>query len=189
MKSYIKDFEGLLVSCPLEESKKEEFKKKLKMEEVNVLLRYDIVDEEIFIPEKCFRYHYIIKNNIYKKYENKIKNLLNIIFSSDLIKQLFEGLFNLKDRKMKYFFNGKDSIEELWNNIILFIPFKLTGISGFSYRHILKIFISIYMICHFNTEIENEIFNLGAFVRVIIHEIMGHFFISYRYFMFFANIY
>jgi hypothetical protein len=113
---------------------------------------------------------------------------LNIIFSSDLIKQLFEGLFNLKDRKMKYFFNGKDSIEELWNNIILFIPFKLTGISGFSYRHILKIFISIYMICHFNTEIENEIFNLGAFVRVIIHEIMGHFFISYRYFMFFANI-
>jgi hypothetical protein len=62
MKPYIYVFEDSLESCPLEERKKEAFKNTLKMEDVNLLLRYDIVDEEIVIPEKCFRYHYIIKS-------------------------------------------------------------------------------------------------------------------------------
>lgn len=188
MKQIIKTFEIKLKTLPIKKDKKEQIRKSLIIKDVNILLTYKMIDDEVIIPEECFRYDYIMKNNIYKKYQEKIKQLLSIIFTSRLMIQLFDSLFNEENRKMKYFFSEEDSIDELWNNMILFVPFRLTGISGFSYRDIFKIFISIYMICHFNSLVENEIFTLGAFVRVIIHETMGHFFISYRFFMFFTNI-
>ena len=166
----------------------EQFRTKFNKNDFNDLISFKISNYNIDISEKSFRYEYLIKNNIYKRYDKQIFELLNIMYSSDLLKYLIDSVYNTYGKKGKHFFNRKDSIEKLWNNIIIFVPFKLEEVSGFSYRHFSKIFIPIYMICHFKTKVENEIFTLGAFIRIIIHETLGHFLISYKYFMFYANL-
>jgi hypothetical protein len=88
---------------------------------------------------------------------------------------------------MKYFFDEESSVEDFWNNNILFVPFKLEKVSGFSYKDTFHILFSFYKIKHFDSDIENEIFTLGAFIRVIIHETFGHLMISYFYYMFYVN--
>ena len=143
---------------------------------------------EIEIPEECYLYDYIIKNNVFKKYEKEIIGLLNIIYNSDLFKQLVRIIYKTENEEMKYFFEEKNFVEELWTNDIIFVPFKIKKVSGYSLKDTFKIFFSIYKYKHFDSEIENEIFTIGAFIRILINETFGHLVISYIFYMYYANI-
>ena len=146
------------------------------------------VNGEIEIPEKCYLYDYIIQNNVFKKYEKEIIRLLNIIYNSNLFKQLVRIIYKTENKDMKYYFEENNFVEDLWNNDIIFVPFKIKKVSGYSYKDTFKIFFTIYKIRHFDSEIEDEIFTLGAFIRVLIHETFGHLVISYIFYMYYANI-
>ena len=150
-------------------------------------IEYKCVKNTLQIPERCYLYDYIIKHNVFKKYETKLIDLLNIIFKSDLFRNLVKIIYKSKDENMKYFFDEESSVEDFWNNNILFVPFKLKKVSGFSYKDTFHILFSFYKIKHFDSDIENEIFTLGAFIRVLIHETFGHLMISYFYYMFYVN--
>ena len=142
---------------------------------------------KIEIPEECYLYDYIAENNVFKKYENNLINLFKIIFTSDLFRDLIKLLYKAEDENMKYFFEDEMTVEEFWNNKILFVPFKIKRVSDFSYKDTFNILFSFYKFQYFESNIENEIFTLGAFVRVLIHEIFGHIMLAYFYFMFYAN--
>ena len=142
---------------------------------------------KIEIPEECYLYDYIAENNVFKKYENNLINLFKIIFTSDLFRDLIKLLYKAEDENMKYFFEDEMTVEEFWNNKILFVPFKIKKVSGFSYKDTFNILFSFYKFQYFESNIENEIFTLGAFVRVLIHEILGNIMLAYFYFMFYAN--
>ena len=162
-----------------------------KVEDKNIFSRIEtsLIDEnEIEIPEKCYIYDYISKNNIFKHYENEIINLLKVIFKSDLMKNLVKIIYKAEGESIKYYFDEENSIEDLWNNKIIFVPYKIKKVSGFTYRDTFHILIPIYKITHFESNIENEIFTLGVFIRVIIHEVLGHLMISYFFYMFYVNI-
>ena len=165
----------------------EQFKHLIEDTSIFCCIQYKCVKNTIQIPEKCYLYDYIIKHNVFKKYETKLIDLLNIIFKSDLFRNLVKILYKSKDENMKYFFDEESSVEDFWNNNILFVPFKLKKVSGFSYKDTFHILFSFYKIKHFDSDIENEIFTLGAFIRVIIHETFGHLMISYFYYMFYVN--
>jgi hypothetical protein len=165
----------------------EQFKHLIEDTSIFCCIQYKCVKNTIQIPEKCYLYDYIIKHNVFKKYETKLIDLLNIIFKSDLFRNLVKILYKSKDENMKYFFDEESSVEDFWNNNILFVPFKLEKVSGFSYKDTFHILFSFYKIKHFDSDIENEIFTLGAFIRVIIHETFGHLMISYFYYMFYVN--
>ena len=168
--------------------KAEEFIKKIEGNNNYCSLNYIFVENELELSEKSYLYDYIIQNNIFKKYEKQIINLLNIIFKSDLIKQLLRAVYGEDYKRIEPILEKEYSVENFWNNVILFVPFKIGRISGFTYRDIFKIFISIYKFNHFKTNLENEIFTLGAFVRTLAHESLGDFIVSYIFFMFYANI-
>ena len=165
----------------------EQFKHLIEDTSIFCCIQYKCVKNTIQIPEKCYLYDYIIKHNVFKKYETKLIDLLNIIFKSDLFRNLVKILYKSKDENMKYFFDEESSVEDFWNNNILFVPFKLEKVSGFSYKDTFHILFSFYKIEHFDSDIENEIFTLGAFIRVLIHETFGHLMISYFYYMFYVN--
>jgi hypothetical protein len=165
----------------------EQFKHLIEDTSIFCCIEYKCVKNTIQIPEKCYLYDYIIKYNVFKKYEKKLIDLLNIIFKSDLFRNLVKIIYKSKDENMKYFFDEESSVEDFWNNNILFVPFKLKKVSGFSYKDTFHILFSFYKIKHFDSDIENEIFTLGAFIRVIIHETFGHLMISYFYYMFYVN--
>ena len=165
----------------------EQFKQKLFENDNFCSLDYKLVGNEIELLEESYLYDYIMNNNIFKKYEKQIIELLNIIFKSDLIKQLLRVVYGEDYEKIENILEKEYSVEEFFNNVILFVPFKMKRISGFSYRDIFKIFISIYKLKHFQTDLENEIFTLGAFVRTFTHEALGHFIVSYIFFIFYAN--
>ena len=55
---------------------------------LNIINNITYLRNKIEIPEECFSYDYIIQNNIFKKYEEKIKQLMKKIFESDLFKSL-----------------------------------------------------------------------------------------------------
>jgi hypothetical protein len=161
-----------------------EFENKININDINISLNYKNYKNKIKISESSYLYHYIIKNNIYKIYEKEIIGLLKVIYKSDLIKYLCKALY---PQKMKYIFEEENFVENLWKKIIIFVPFKIKSVSGFTYREFFKIFISIYKICYFNSEIEDIILTFGSFIRTLIHESLGHLFISYIFFMFYAN--
>ena len=165
----------------------EQFKHLIEDTSIFCCIEYKCVKNTIQIPEKCYLYDYIIKYNVFKKYEKKLIDLLNIIFKSDLFRNLVKIIYKSKDENMKYFFDEESSVEDFWNNNILFVPFKLKKVSGFSYKDTFHILFSFYKIKHFDSDIENEIFTLGAFIRVLIHETFGHLMISYFYYMFYVN--
>ena len=165
----------------------EQFKHLIEDTSIFCCIEYKCVKNTIQIPEKCYLYDYIIKHNVFKKYETKLIDLLNIIFKSDLFRNLVKIIYKSKDENMKYFFDEESSVEDFWNNNILFVPFKLEKVSGFSYKDTFHILFSFYKIEHFDSDIENEIFTLGAFIRVLIHETFGHLMISYFYYMFYVN--
>ena len=144
-------------------------------------------NNEIVIPEQCFSFDYIIEHNIFKKYENKIKKFMNIIFKSDLFNHLVRIIYKTENENMKYFFEEINFVEDFWNNNIIFVPFKIKKVSDFSYKDTSLFFFSIYKIRHFDSEIEDEIFTLGAFMRVLIHETFGHLVISYIFYKFYVN--
>ena len=169
------------------QKKVEQFKHLIEDTSIFCCIQYKCVKNTIQIPEKCYLYDYIIKHNVFKKYETKLIDLLNIIFKSDLFRNLVKILYKSKDENMKYFFDEESSVEDFWNNNILFVPFKLEKVSGFSYKDTFHILFSFYKIKHFDSDIENEIFTLGAFIRVLIHETFGHLMISYFYYMFYVN--
>ena len=146
------------------------------------------LNNKIEIPEECYSYKYITENNIFKKYENKIKELLNVIYESDLFKKLVKIVYKTENEDMKYFFDEENFVEDFWNKNIIFVPFKIKKVSGFSYKDTFLFFFSIYKIKNFESDIEDEIFTLGAFIRVLIHETFGHLMISYIFYMFYANI-
>ena len=164
-----------------------EFKKLIEDTSIFCCFEYRYIKNSIQIPEQCYLYDYIIENNIFKKYETNLIKFLNIILKSDLLRSIVKIIYKSKDEKMKYFFD-EISIEDFWNNNILFIPFKLKITSGFSYKDTFFVLFCFYKIEHFDSEIENKIFTLGAFIRVLIHEIFGHLMISYFFYMFHANI-
>ena len=165
----------------------EQFKQKLFGNDNFCSLDYKLVGNEIELLEESYLYDYIMNNNIFKKYEKQIIELLNIIFKSDLIKQLLRVVYSEDYEKIENILEKEYSVEEFFNNVILFVPFKMKRISGFSYRNIFKIFISIYKLKHLETDLENEIFTLGAFVRIFTHEALGPFIVSYIFFIFYAN--
>ena len=165
----------------------EQFKHLIEDTSIFCCIEYKCVKNTIQIPEKCYLYDYIIKHNVFKKYETKLIDLLNIIFKSDLFRNLVKILYKSKDENMKYFFDEESSVEDFWNNNILFVPFELKKESGFSYKETFHMLFSFYKFKHFDSDIENEIFTLGAFIRVLIHETFGHLMISYFYYMFYVN--
>lgn len=166
----------------------EEFKKEIEKSYNFFTLDYKFVEDKIELSEESYLYDSIMKNNIFKKYEKKIMELLDIIFNSDLIKQLLRAVYGEDYERVEHILEKEYPIKKFWENVILFLPFKIKRISGFSYRDLFKIFISIYKLKHFTTNLENEIFTLGAFVRTLVHERLGHFIVSYLFFMFYANI-
>ena len=110
-----------------------------------------------------------------------------IIFKSDLFRNIVKIIYKAKDEKMKYFFD-EISVEDFWNNNILFVPFKLKKASDSPYKDIFFILFCFYKIEHFDTEIENKILTLGAFIRVLIHDIFGCLMSSYFFYMFHVNM-
>ena len=142
------------------EEKANEFIKKVKNNNNYFSLKYIIFDDTIELSEESYLYDFIIKNNIFKKYEKEIINLMNVIYKSDLVKQIFKTLYIKDENKDFFYFDRENSVEDFWNNVILFVPFKMEKVTGFSYRDIFKIFFSIYKIRHFNTDLEDEIFTL-----------------------------
>ena len=150
-------------------------------------LSYEYIDEQLRLSEECYLYEYIIKNNIYEKYKDKIINLLNIIFKSDLFKQIFKLIYNQDDKTYELIFENENNINYFWENVLIFVPFKLKRIPGFFYREIPHIFISIYKIRHFNKDLENELYTLGAFIRTLTYKSLGHYILSCIFFMFYAN--
>ena len=155
---------------------------------LNIINNITYLRNKIEIPEECFSYDYIIQNNIFKKYEDKIKQLMKKIFESDLFKSLVRIIYKTEDNDMNYFFEENNFVEDFWDNNIIFVPFKIKKVSGFSYKDSFLFFFSIYKIKNFDSEIEDEIFTLGAFVRVLMHEVFGHLIISYIFYMFCVNI-
>ena len=151
------------------------------------IINFKYSNGKIEIPEECYLYDYISEHNIFKKYEDKLIKFLNIILKSDLFRDLVKMIYRAENENMKYFFDEEMTVEEFWNDKIIFVPFKIKRVSGFSYKETLSIFFSFYKFQYFESDLENEIFTLGAFVRVIIHEFFGHLMISYFYFMFYAN--
>ena len=150
-------------------------------------LIYEYIDEQLKLSEESYLYEYIIKNNIYEKYKDKIINLLNIIFKSDLFKQIFQLIYNKDDKTYELIFENENNMNNFFVIFLFFVPFKLKRISGFFYREMAHIFISIYKIRHFNTDLENELYTLGAFMRTLSYESLGHFILSCIFFMFYAN--
>ena len=114
---------------------------------------------------------------------------MNKIFKSDLFYQLVRIIYTTEDDDIKYFFEENNFAEDFWNNNIIFVPHKIKKASGYSYKDSFLFFFPIYKSKNFDIEIENEIFTLGAFIRVLIHEIFGQLTISYTFFMFCANTY
>ena len=112
---------------------------------------------------------------------------MNIIFKSDLFNHLVRIIYKTENENMKYFFEEINFVEDFWNNNIIFVPFKIKKVSDFSYKDTSLFFFSIYKIRHFDSEIEDEIFTLGAFMRVLIHETFGHLVISYIFYKFYVN--
>ena len=167
--------------------KAEEFKKKLEDNKNFYTINYKLVEDKIELSEYCYLYDYIIQNNVFKKYQKEIISLLDIIYKSDLVQELLKTVYGEDYERLAPIFQREYSTEDFWNNVILFIPFKMERISRFSYKKIFKIFISIYKNTHFKTNLENELFTLGAFIRTLIHESLGHFIISYIFFMFYVN--
>ena len=167
--------------------KAEEFKKKLEDNKNFYTINYKLVEDKIELSEYCYLYDYIIQNNVFKKYQKEIISLLDIIYKSDLVQELLKTVYGEDYERLAPIFQREYSTEDFWNNVILFIPFKMERISRFSYKKIFKIFISIYKITQFKKNLENELFTLGAFIRTLIHESLGHFIISYIFFMFYVN--
>ena len=167
----------------------EKFKIEMKKNNNFFILNYKFIEDQkiIVLLEESYLYNYIIENNVFKKYEDKIIKLLDIIYSSDLIKQLLRIVYGKDYEKIEHILEEEYPIKEFWENVILFVPFKIKKISGFSYRDFFKIFISLYKLKHYTTDLEDEIFTLGAFVRTLTHERLGHFIVSYIFFMFYAN--
>ena len=167
----------------------ENFKEEVKKNNNFFTLDYKFVKDtkKIELLEESYLYNYIIENNVFKKYENKIIELLDIIFTSDLIKQLLRVVYGEDYEKVEHLLEKDYPTKKFWENVILFIPFKIKKVSGFSYRNLFKIFFSLYKLKHFTTDLEDEIFTLGAFVRTLMHERLGHFIVSYIFFMFYAN--
>lgn len=171
------------------EKEVKEFKKAI--ENKNIFCSFknvSYIDNKIYIPEECYLYDYLIENNIFKKYESKIISLLNIIYKSDLFKQLVRIIYQDEYKANKFYFEENDFIKDFWDNNIIFVPFNIEKVSGFSYKDTFTIFFCIYKIRHFKSEIENEIFTLGAFIRVLIHESFGHLVIANIFYLFYANI-
>ena len=54
---------------------------------------YEYIDDKIRLKEESYLYEYIKVNNIYIKYKKEIKNLLKVIFKSDLIKKLIKTIY------------------------------------------------------------------------------------------------
>ena len=108
------------------ESETEQFMKKINRSQINQSLNFSKSENGVKLNEESFLYEYIIENNVYKKYESQILELLEVIFSSDLFKSLFEALFNNEERNMKYNFDdGKKAIKHLWNDVIFFYHLNL----------------------------------------------------------------
>ena len=171
------------------EEEVEEFKKAIENKNIFCSIKnVSYIDNKIYIPEECYLYDYLIENNIFKKYEGKIISLLNIIYKSDLFKQLVRIIYEDEYKVNKFYFEENDFIKDFWDNNIIFVPFNIEKVSGFSYKDTFTIFFCIYKIRHFKSEIENEIFTLGAFIRVLIHESFGHLVIANIFYMFYANI-
>lgn len=148
---------------------------------------FNYENDQIEIPEECYTYKYITLHNVFKRYENQIIGLMNKIYKSDLIKNLVKVIYKTEDENMKYFFEEDNFSEDFWKNNIIFVPFKIEKVSGFSYKETFFFFFPIYMKKHFDSEIKNEIFTIGAFIRVLLHETLGHLMISYIFYMFYAN--
>ena len=97
------DQKNQMIYCAKEEIKNQynekmanEFIEKVKSEDNYFSLKYSIIDDKIELLEESFLYDYIMENNIFKKYEEQILDLLNVIYKSDLIKQLFKAMY-IKD--------------------------------------------------------------------------------------------
>ena len=172
------------------EQEADEFKKAVENKKIFCSIKnIEYIDQKIIIPEESYLYDYIIKNNVFKKYEKEIINLLNIIYTSEFFKNLVRIIYKTEYKVNKFYFEENDFIQDFWDNNIIFVPYKIKSLSGFSYKDTFKIFFCIYKIRHFESEIENEIFTLGAFIRVLIHESFGHLIIANIFYMFYANIY
>ena len=166
----------------------DEFIRQISKENNYYTLDCEFVGKQLRLSEYSYLYEYITKNNIYTKHKEKLGTLLNTIFKSDLYKQIFRLLYNRDDKTYELIFENEENMDNFWKNVLIFVPFKLKRITGFSYRELPHIFISIYKICHFNTDLENELFTLGAFIRTLTHESLGHFVLSCIFFMFCARI-
>ena len=104
-----------------------------------------------------------------------------------IMKNLIKTIYKTESANVKYFLDEDNSIEDLWNNIILFVPFKINKMPCFTYRETFHILFCLYKLIPFESNIENEIFTLGVFIRVIIHEVLGNLMISYFYYMLYVN--
>ena len=168
----------------------EQFKKAIENKDIFCnFYNIGLIDKKIYIPEECYLYDYIINNSVFKKYESQLISLLNIIYKSDLFKQLVRIIYKQDYKVNKFYFEEDDFVQDFWNNNIIFVPFNIEKVSGFSYKDTFTIFFCIYKIKHFKTEVENEIFTLGAFIRVLIHESLGHLIVANLFYLFYANIY
>ena len=135
------------------EKEVEEFKNAIKNIKIfHTIKNISHIDDKIYIPEECYLYEYIIENNIFKKYESKIISLLNIIYKSDLFKQLVRIIYKDEYNVNKFYFEENDFIKDFWDNNIIFVPFNIEKESDFSYKDTFTIFFCIYKIRHFKSD-------------------------------------
>ena len=113
---------------------------------------------------------------------------MNVIYASQFFKNLARIIYKTENKIDKFYFEENNFIKEFWDNDIIFVPFKVKSLYDFTHKDTFKIFFCIYKIRHFESEIENEIFTLGAFIRVLIHESFGNLIITNIFYMFYANI-
>ena len=141
---------------------------------------------EFFVDKKNLLYEEIQKENYFEKNKDIILNFLNLLYNSESINQIYSLLYKQDEYNEELYFKNLTNLKNYWENYIILIPFKDSSFSGFCHKETLTVCHYIYsvIISEFGKEesIENQIFNLGIFIRTEEHECMGHFLMAYIYF-------
>ncbi len=147
---------------------------------------------EFFTNKYNLIYDEILKENYFTKNKDIILKFLHTIYNSISINQIYTLLYNQDEFKEELYFKNLNNLKYYWENYLILIPFKDYSFSAFCHKETLTVCHYIYLtiIPELGNEesIENQIFNLGIFIRTEEHECIGHFLTAYIYFQTFNKL-
>ena len=147
---------------------------------------------EFFSNKINLIYDEILKENYFTNNKDIILKFLYSIYNSKSINQIYTLLYNQDEYKEELYFKNLNNLKYYWENYLILIPFKDYSFSAFCHKETLTVCHYIYLtiIPELGNEesIENQIFNLGIFIRTEEHECIGHFLTAYIYFQTFNKL-